>query len=97
MSRSLSLAACFLKRWVAAEFLMRQLSIVVGNQHNPEGQEGDADGFSAEVSRESFAKLVRPAMRYFATVDGMAILKRLLILGLAEAGHCATYAGGSGL
>ena len=44
----------FLGRWTAAKFVMHQLRIVVDNQYNPEGQEGDVDGvFSAEVSHES--------------------------------------------
>ena len=56
---------------------MHQLRIVVDNQYNPDGQEGDAEGcFSAEVSHESFMKLVRPAIGYIANADAMAILKR---------------------
>jgi hypothetical protein len=75
---SSSLAACFQNRWMAAKFLVHQLRIIVGNQYNSEGQEGDADGlFSAEVSHVSFMK-VRPAVGCFATADGMAILKKLL-------------------
>lgn len=56
---------------------MHQLRIVVDNQYNPDGQEGDAEGcFSAEVSHESFMKLVRPAIGYIANAHAMAILKR---------------------
>ena len=75
----------FLGRWTAAKFVMHQLRIVVDNQYNPEGQEGDVDGvFSAEVSHESFMKLVRPAVGYIANADAMAILKRAAFIVFAE-------------
>ncbi|CAK9091926.1 Uncharacterized protein SCF082_LOCUS43283 [Durusdinium trenchii] len=73
------------ERWTAAKFVMHQLRIVVDNQYNPEGQEGDVDGvFSAEVSHESFMKLVRPAVGYIANADAMAILKRAAFIVFAE-------------
>ncbi|CAK9063141.1 unnamed protein product [Durusdinium trenchii] len=73
------------ERWTAAKFVMHQLRIFVDNQYNPEGQEGDVDGvFSAEVSHESFMKLVRPAVGYIANADAMAILKRAAFIVFAE-------------
>ncbi|CAK9076205.1 unnamed protein product [Durusdinium trenchii] len=73
------------ERWTAAKFVLHQLRIVVDNQYNPEGQEGDVDGvFSAEVSHKSFMKLVRPAVGYIANADAMAILKRAAFIVFAE-------------
>ena len=40
--------------------------------------------FSAEVSHESFMKLVRPAVGYIANADAMAILKRAAFIVFAE-------------
>ena len=55
---------------------MHQLRIVVGNQYNPEGQEGDADGlFSSEVLHDPFTKLVRPAVGNIANADAVVILE----------------------